>query len=209
MDEMNTTTTVDTIEGGQVPADNIDEVNVNNETKEEVSVKTFTQEEMDKIIQKRLVKERAKFEKEIGQAKFNEGLSEAEKLAKMTAQEKQEYEYSKRLAELEAREKDYTLRELKAESKSIFTDLGYSKDDIEALEGFINYENAEKTKESIEALDKVIKTLVDNKVQSEVNKRLITKTKPTTIQTTGGFTWQDVIDGNCSYEAWKKNGRKK
>ena len=52
------------------------------------NIKTFTQEEVNEIVAKRLGKERAKIEKEIARKSYEEGLSEAEKLAKMTKEEK-------------------------------------------------------------------------------------------------------------------------
>ena len=96
------------------------------------SEKTFTQSELDSIIEKRLARERAKLEKEY-KTKINEGitsgLDEAKKLEKMTAQEKAEYEFNKRLADLEAREKEYNLRELKQTALSILNEKGF---DIES-----------------------------------------------------------------------------
>ena len=59
--------------------------------------KTFTQEELNSILEKRLAKESKKWE-----AKFKE----AQKLSQMTDEQKQEHEYAKRLSELETREQE-------------------------------------------------------------------------------------------------------
>lgn len=62
--------------------------------------KTFTQEELNSILEKRLAKESKKWE-----AKFN-AFEEAQKLSQMTDEQKQEHEYAKRLSELETREQE-------------------------------------------------------------------------------------------------------
>ena len=71
--------------------------------------KTFTQEELNDIVSKRLAKEAKKHNEELEalrkeyesniNSKVEDKLSEAEKLAKMSASEKKEYELNKRLQE--------------------------------------------------------------------------------------------------------------
>ena len=63
-------------------------------------VKTFTQEDLDRILTKRLEKEAKKWE-----AKFN-ALEEAQKLSQMNEEQKAEYDYSKKLEELTQREQE-------------------------------------------------------------------------------------------------------
>ena len=65
------------------------------ETKPE---KTFTQAELDAIVKKRLDKAEQKFNERLNQ------LEEAQKLAQMSEQEKQQFEFDKRIKELEQRE---------------------------------------------------------------------------------------------------------
>lgn len=176
---------------------NIDTTTTNNEvnettTSEEIIEKTYTQAEVDEmmkglhnqeqvneIVEKRLARERAKIEKEIGKSKFEEGLSEAEKLAKMTAQEKAEYEFNKQREAFEKERDDFNKAKLQTEGKSILTDLGYSGEDIEALSGLIDFTDADTTKTSIDNLDKVIKTIVNARVQAEVDKRIVNTNNPT------------------------------
>lgn len=62
--------------------------------------KTFTQEDLDRIVTKRLEKESKKWE-----AKFN-AFEEAQKLSQMNEEQKQEYDYTKRLEELTQREQE-------------------------------------------------------------------------------------------------------
>lgn len=62
--------------------------------------KTFTQEELNSILEKRLAKESKKWE-----AKFN-AFEEAQKLSQMNEEQKAEYDYTKRLEELTQREQE-------------------------------------------------------------------------------------------------------
>ena len=71
--------------------------------------KTFSQEDVNNIVEKRLAKERNKLEKQ-WQEKFN-ALEESIKLSQMSEQEKAEHEFSKRIQALEEREKAIQERE--------------------------------------------------------------------------------------------------
>lgn len=62
--------------------------------------KTFTQDELNNILEKRLERENRKWE-----AKFN-ALEESHKLSQMNDEQKQEYDYTKRLEELTTREQE-------------------------------------------------------------------------------------------------------
>ena len=150
--------------------------------------KKFTQEELNDIVSKRLAKETKKHNEELEalrkeyesniNSKVDEKLTEAEKLAKMSASEKKEYELNKRLQELEAKEKEYSIKELKNTSRELLGELGYSKEEVKALEGFINFENADTVKKSIDSLHKTIDKLVTDKVNTQVAERLKTKNIP-------------------------------
>ena len=67
--------------------------------------KTFSQEDVNNIVAKRVDKLNKQWE-----AKFN-ALEESIKLSQMSEQEKAEHEFSKRIADLEAREKAIQERE--------------------------------------------------------------------------------------------------
>ena len=99
-------------------ADNTTKDNTTKENNNKApEVKTFTQEEVDKIIEKRLAKERKKAEDE---------KKEAEKLAQMNADEKAKYELEKRIKELEGREAELSKKELQNTSLDILVEKGYS-----------------------------------------------------------------------------------
>ena len=199
---------------GQEPINNNNEGNVEvngvaNQQPQQPPVKTFTQEEVDKMISKRLDRERKKYEEEIGKAKFEEGLTEAEKLAKMSEQEKKEYEFNKKVAEFEAKQKEFQTKELKAQGNLMLSELGYNSDQIEALGNFINFENADTTKSSIEALDKIIKETVDQMVNAKIDQAIVTKTKPQVGTGSNiSFTWDDVLNNRCSYQDYLKHNKK-
>ena len=180
----------------------------NKQEVQEVQEKTFTQSELDAIIEKRLARERKKFEDEIGKKKYEEGMSEAEKLSKMTATEKQIYEMQKKIDAYESKEKELTLKALQSESKGILADKGYGAEDVKLLAQLLDYTDADKCKASIENLDKVIKGLVDSRVEAEVNNRLKTTSKPKVSATSGGkITWEQVIENPKLMAEYRKQNK--
>ena len=196
-------------EGVETPTtteDNKQEV----QEQQEVQEKTFTQSELDAIIEKRLARERKKYEEEVGKKKYEEGMSEAEKLSKMTATEKQIYEMQKKIDAYESKEKELSLKALQSESKGILADKGYGAEDVKLLAQLLDYTDADKCKASIENLDKVIKGLVDSRVEAEVNSRLKTTSKPKVSTTSGSkITWEQVLDNPKLMADYKKQQRKK
>ena len=118
--------------------------NSNNQT--ETTEKTFTQKDVDKLIQDRLAREQSKWEKRV-----KEERTEAEKLAKMNAEQKAEYEQNKRIEELDRREKEITTRELRATACTTLAEKNLPKELVEIL----NYEDAESCQASIENIEKI------------------------------------------------------
>lgn len=194
--------------GGNNSTDNNTESEDSSDDKESNQPeKTFTQAELDSIIEKRLARERAKLEKEY-KTKINEGitsgLDEAKKLEKMTAQEKAEYEFNKRLADLEAREKEYNLRELKQTALSILNEKGFDIESAKSISTILDYTDADKCKASIDNIDKLISGLVEK----GVNAKIKTNKTPTQKETTSGvFTYQDYLANPTpeNYKKWQKS----
>ena len=101
--------------GAEVTA--TENVNVNEE------VKTYTQEEVDKLLQQEadrrvtsaLKKQAEKFERE---------KAESEKLRDMDEQQRKEYEYEKKVKELENKEREYNLMQNKLEASKIMGEHG-------------------------------------------------------------------------------------
>ena len=121
--------------------------------------KTFTQEDVNRMIQTRIAQEQKQWEK-----KVQEERTEAEKLAKMKADEKAKYQEEKRLKELEQREKDITTRELKATAYETLAEKNLPKE----LVNILNYESAETCNSSIEAVEKAFQSAVEKAVNEKL-----------------------------------------
>ena len=138
--------------GNQVGSDTVTTDNTVTETTEnsnnqtETTEKTFTQKDVDKLIQDRLAREQSKWEKRV-----QDERTEAEKLAKMNAEQKAEYEQNKRIEELDRREKEITTRELRATAYTTLAEKNLPKELVEIL----NYEDAESCQASIENIEKI------------------------------------------------------
>ena len=91
-------------------------------------------------------------------------VSEAEKLAKMTADEKKQYMEQKRQKELDAREAEITKRELMAAAKNTLTD---KKLPLE-LADILVYTDAESCNTSIAAVEKAFNAAVEAAVQERL-----------------------------------------
>lgn len=124
--------------------------------------KTY-QSEFDKRIAKALETAKSKWEAQ-KQAELEEAKTEAEKLAKMNAEQKAKYEQEKREAEYQQRLKDLTIRELKATAKETLSEKGLPLELAEVL----NYTDAETCNKSIEA----VKTAFQSAVEKAVNEKL-------------------------------------
>lgn len=131
--------------------------NSNNQT--ETTEKTFTQKDVDKLIQDRLAREQSKWEKRV-----QDERTEAEKLAKMNAEQKAKYEEDKRIAELERREKEINTRELRAQAYETLAEKNLPKE----LIGTLNFESAETCNASIEALEKSFQSAVEKAVNEKL-----------------------------------------
>lgn len=125
--------------------------------------KSLTIDEVNKIVQDRLAKERAKWEKDYAE-KLEHAKTEAEKLAKMTAEQKAEYERQQKETELANREADITRRELRAQALETLAEKGLPKQ----LADILVYTDAQATNDSITAVEKVFR----GAVEAGVNERL-------------------------------------
>lgn len=125
--------------------------------------KTYTQAEVTDLIEKRLIREREKQKK---------AASEAEKLAKMSAQEQAEYqrdEYQKELEELKAKLARADIKET-ARAMLAADDISISDDLISA----IITDNADTTQQAIKgfaaAFKEAVKTEVANRLKGNEPK---------------------------------------
>ncbi len=112
-----------------------------------------------KAINTAVTKERARLE-----ALHNEQLTEAEKLAKMTEQEKNEYKAQQKEAEIRKREAAITKRELMAEAKEKLADRGLPI----TLANTLIYDSAETVKTSLDDLEKAFNEAVAKTVEDKL-----------------------------------------
>lgn len=126
---------------------------------------------MQKGIETALEKQRSKYE-----ALMDDKLSEAEKLAKMTKEEKAEYQSRKREKELADREAAITRRELMAEAKNT---LAEKKMPVKLAELLV-YTDADTCKKSMEALEAAWQEAVEAGVQDRLKGGTPMTKAPTT-----------------------------
>lgn len=133
----------------------------------EEAAAVVTPEQLEAAKEQARAEAKAEYERELA-TKLEEGRTEAEKLAKMTAAEKEKFEFDKRLAELESKEKSMAARELQAEASKILTEKGLPASVLD----FVMADNAENTSKRIDDFKQVF----DAAVQAGVEQRLQGKT---------------------------------
>ncbi|MDD7044517.1 MAG: DUF4355 domain-containing protein [Peptoniphilaceae bacterium] len=146
--------------------DSSKEDKVSNEEKE----LKYTDEDVDRIIDKKFAKWQKQQEKQIND------LKEAQKLEKMNEEEKKDYEFEKLKEELADYKKRDNLNQMAKVAKNMFAD--YELDVPDSLVANLITEEAESTKEIVVDTAKMIKDLVDK----ETIKRL--KGKSPQVKTT-------------------------
>lgn len=163
----------------------VEEENEQASTQEETEAteKTFTQAEIDAIIQKEKAKAKRSAERE-----YKAKMDEAEKLRKMNAEQKAEYEAQKqadRIAELEAQ---LNRNGLEKEASKMLSEAGIvASDDIL---NFVVKDDAEGTQEAVNALSSLVNDLADKKV-SEMLKG---KTPKKVEQSTSGVITKEQFN---------------
>ena len=128
-------------------------------TEQKPVVKTFTQEEVDKIVNKRLARERKDIE-----AKIEAERAEAERLAKMSEAEKQQALFKKQVAEFEATKRAFEQEKLLNETSKQLASKNLPIEFAEMLKA----NDAESTFENI----KIFEAKFNEAVERLVNERL-------------------------------------
>lgn len=113
------------------------------------------QSEFDKRVAKALETQKSKLSTEV-QQKIENARTEAEKLAKMNAEQKAQYEKEKKEKELAEREATLTKRELAATAKETLASKGLPL----SLADVLNYNSAEDCNKSIEAVETAFREAV-------------------------------------------------
>lgn len=121
--------------------------------------KTFTQDELNKILADRLKSEQKRWEKKAADEK-----AEAERVAKMTADEKAKHEQEKREREFAEREATLQRKERTATARDLLAEKGAPA----ALLGAVDVSSDEAVAPSVEAIVKAF----NSAVSAEVAKKL-------------------------------------
>lgn len=151
----------------------LDQANVDAEKETE---KTFTQDEVNKIVQDRLAKEKAKNEK---------AQEEAKKLAKMNAEQKNQYMVEQLQKELEEYKNKEAKNDMIKEANSMLKDNDITlPDEVVAM---LIGDNAEDTKVCVDSFSKAFKTAVER----AVNEKL--KGKTPKQKSVAGLTREDIL----------------
>ena len=153
------------------------------------SAKTFTQEELEAIVTKRLARKEEEKQK---------AIAEAEKLAKMNADEKQQYEFEKLKAENEALKAEKNKVSLGKEAAKMLSEANIFADD-DVLE-FVVRADAEQTKVAVSAFTKLVEKKVDEAVKEKLKGT--PPKKPT--GTPGALTKEDIMKIANASERVKK-----
>ena len=138
----------------------------------EVSEKTFTQAEMDEIINKRLARERAKYEKQV---------SEAERLAKLTEEERKQEElriqkeqFDEQLKEFEEMKRQFERTQLLNETQRQLSERDLPIDVAEMLIG----SDADSTKANIDKFEAKWAESLQKAVNDKLNNSSVSPRTP-------------------------------
>lgn len=164
---------------------NVNEQNQSNQDdtsndKQEQSDKTekiFTQEEVNQLIKERVARE---------QKKADEKAKEAEKLAKMNKDQKNEYEMEKLRKENEELRQREAMNSMRNEARSMFGEKNITATD-DLLDIVVTTE-AESTQKNIDALTNVINNIVKEQVKESLRNGAPKNVK------SGGMTREDIMN---------------
>lgn len=182
-------------EGNSGGTDDADTNNTNGEgaenkpTFDDLLADKTHQAEFDRRVQKALETAKSKWEKDA-----EEKTSEAAKLAKMSAEQKAEYERKRQEAAIAEREAAVVKRELMAEAKGTLSDKGISP----SLAEFLSYKDAESCNKSIDTLASAFETAVQKAVEDRIKGGKSPKQAPEEGQDNGAANFLEIIKENQS-----------
>ena len=201
MSETNTNTNIN-VEGnlGEVNPAPKDKAPEKKPEDKKPEAKMFSQAEVDKMIEKRLAREKQKAEDE---------RKEAERLAKMSEQERLEEEFKKKQADLDARIKELDKKEMQNTSLDILVEKGYSPSTSKQLLAFLDYADADACKASIDTLDSILKKCIETEVNAKIKGGSVTPKKPNNSGATGKITWEQVVENPKLMAEYRKQQQQK
>ena len=187
--------------------ENLENNVVNNEVQENTEVeakevKTFTQDELNKIVAERVAKERRKLDAEIlKQQEMQERLieEESEKLAKMTEAEKvkakaerERKKFEEKVARYEAEMKAFEQEKIKNQTMKLLGEKGLP---IELCQ-FINSNTADEIMENVEVFEKCWSEAIEKSVSERLRGSV-----PKTKVTVGGITKEEFKKMSLTQQA--------
>lgn len=131
---------------------------------EQSTEKTFTQADVDEIVQQRLKKAEKSYAR-----KMQEQLDEAEKLRQMNAEQKAEYEQEKQAKEIADLKAQLNRNALEKEASKLLSEAGIVADD--EILSFVVKEDAEGTQEAISRFSSLVNEVADKKVSEALKGR--------------------------------------
>lgn len=143
--------------------ENLNVENSNSDTVDTGAEKTFTEEEVLKLIQKEADKRVTSALKK-QQAKFEKQQSEAEKLRNMDETQRKEYEFEQRVKQFEAKEREFTINQNKLEATKVMAER---KLPIQFVD-YIVAEDAETMMENINTFETQFKAAVSDAVTARI-----------------------------------------
>ena len=162
------------------------EEQVDTQQEVESTEKTFTQSQLDEIIQKEKAKAKRSAEKEY-QAK----MDEAEKLRQMNEAQKAEYEQEKQRAYIAELEDKINRSGLEREASKMLSEGGIAVDD--KILDLVVKDTAESTQEAVESFVALVNELADKKVSEKLKGKTPKK-------------MEDTSAGEITKEQFKKMG---
>lgn len=129
----------------------------NGEKAGEAQEKLYSNEDVDKLINRKFAEWQAKKDKEI---------NEAQKLAEMNAQQKAEYERDQLQSQLDEYKKREAISEMSKTARSILSEQNINISD--GLVAMLVAEDADTTSENVNAFAKAFKEAVKNAVESKI-----------------------------------------
>lgn len=126
---------------------------------EQQGEKTFSQKDVNAIIARETAKLQKKFETQL-----DEKLTEAQKMAKMNAEQKADYERKQAEKRLNEREAGITRRELMASAKDVLLEKKLDT----SLAEILDYTDAEACNKSIDTVVKVVTAAIEKGVDMRI-----------------------------------------
>lgn len=154
------------------PESNTEEQPTNKKVEDDKEEKLYTEEELNEVLKARLARETKKRE---------EAIAEAEKLAKMNADEKQKYELEKLQEENERLKAEHNKWSLGKEASAML-----SEHNIVATDDILNFvvgNDAEQTSERVKSFAALVESVSNSIVQEKLKGNAPTRSASSTAHT--------------------------